>query len=85
MAEIAGLTVEIVPIETDEDRRLFGMALHAIHRMLVEIVMEQRELAKGEINEYMGNSTFDPDRVGDRIPCNPGRPAISEFMNGGGK
>ena len=77
MAEIAGLTVEIVPIETDEDRRLFGMALHAIHRMLVEIVMEQRELAKGEINEYMGNSTFDPDRTDDCLPGSLGRPQIS--------
>lgn len=39
----SGLKVVIVPVRTEEDRRLVGMAARVLVRLLVEIILEQRE------------------------------------------
>jgi hypothetical protein len=74
---LSALTVEIVPIRTDEDRLLFGMWLRNINRMVIEIVLELRGWSKGEIDEYMGNSWIDSDRNGNPGADDLGRPQFS--------
>jgi hypothetical protein len=49
------LKIEIVPLRTEDDQRLFGMVLD----MLIEIVLEMRGYSKGEIDERMGNIWID--------------------------
>jgi hypothetical protein len=76
MAENA-LTVEIVPIRTAEDKRLFGLALGAIWHVVYETILEMRGYTKGEIDEWMGRNSIDLDRAD-----NPGAGALGgqEFL-----
>lgn len=73
----SGLQVLIVPLRTAEDRRLFGLALDTIRRIIYETILEIRGYTKGEIDEWMGRDGFDPDRAD-----NPGAGAVgrTEFL-----
>jgi len=75
------LRVEIVPICTEEDRQQFGMWARNINRMLFEIILENRGLSKGEIDELMGNCSIDRDWIGYPGADSLGRPEFSEGMN----
>jgi hypothetical protein len=74
----SGLTVEIVPICTAEDRRKFRPFI----RLLTEIVLENRGLSKGEIHEFLGDPTFDIDRSG--VPVYAGSAAAGNLQTDGG-
>jgi len=63
MAEASRLMIEIVPLRTEEDRLLFGMWSRNVCRMLIEIILENRGLSKGEIDELMGFGSIDRDRI----------------------
>lgn len=81
MAESA-LMVEIVPLRTEEDKRLFGMALSVIRRMVWEIALEMRGYTKGEIDEQLGNCQIDRDRIDNPGSDSLGGAEFSSFAGG---
>jgi hypothetical protein len=70
MAESA-LMVQVVPVETETDRQLFGMAIAVLNRLIWEIILEGRE------HERMGNCEIDLDRVDRPGPGDLGRAGFS--------
>lgn len=52
MVETSGLQIEFVPIRTEKDRLLLGMAANNIMWMIIEIVCKMRGLEEGAEYEY---------------------------------
>jgi hypothetical protein len=77
VTETSFLKVEIVPLRTEEDRQLFGMARRVLRRMMVEIILEMRGLDKGEID---GWNNF--DRADNSGANCLGRPELFEAVGG---
>lgn len=70
----SALRIEIVPLRTDEDRRLFGTVIE----MLLDIIFEMRGTAKGESDEQLGSCKIGRDRVDNPGAGDLGRPEFSD-------
>jgi hypothetical protein len=55
------LKVEFVPVETERDRHLFGMALATVKRLLVQTLCEMNGIPFDEVEyELVGDIWIDP-------------------------
>ena len=66
------LIVQIVPVETEADRLLFGMAMRVISRLFWEIILEGRE------HERMGNCEVVPGGNCGHLAGDPRRERLLE-------